>query len=475
MPQLKIPGLFLFSLGLAFGQTYPGQSPYPQDPNQYPGGQYPNGQYPPGQYPARLPGGIPVNIPSINLPKRKPKDDSKNDSGDLKVAVASVEGKLRKMGEKDLVLEKSSNRILRFRLLVKTQFKDKAGEPVRDSLIHPGDQLSVEVNTDDPETALRVILLHSGTDSDREAASKPVADASIVTPTADDLGKPHSVAVHETTASSGGSASPRASDTGAVSPSASNRTPHGSDAEIDNAPDNEMVADDQVINDARNAAASFLASLPNFLVQQATTRYRGNEREWQPIDVVTAEVSVVDGEEQYKNIAVNGRPTSGPVQNTGAWSTGEFVTTLQDILSPATNAVFARRGNGKVANRPAYVYDMKVEQPNSHWAIVANNKPPYRPAYKGSVWIDKETGRVLRIEQEAVNLPRNFDYDKAESTIEYGFVMIDGRSYLLPIESQNMACFTGSGNCVRNVINFRNYRKFGSDSNIIFDKFQSNL
>jgi hypothetical protein len=38
-----------------------------------------------------------------------------------------------------------------------------------------------------------------------------------------------------------------------------------------------------------------------------------------------------------------------------------------------------------------------------------------------------------------------------------------------------MACFTGSGNCVRNVINFRNYRKFGSDSNIIFDKFQSNL
>jgi hypothetical protein len=463
MLRTKIPILFILLTGLAFGQTYPGQYP----PGQYPPGQYPPNTYPPGTYPPNtvpLPGGIPLEIPSLKLPKHKPKDDKKDDSE--KLTLASVEGTLRKMGEKDLLLEVPKSRVLRFRLLVKTQFKDKNGDPVRDSLIHPGDQLAVQVNTDDPETAIRVVLMHSGTDADRERASQPVAEASIVTPTADDLGKPHSVPVHETTASSNGSSDSEGS------PAHSSPRSAAADREVVTN-DAEIVADDQVIADAREAATAFLADLPNFVVEQATTRYRGSEREWRPLDVVTAEVTCVDGQDTYKNIAVNGRPTSGPPENTGSWSTGEFVITLQDILSPATNAAFSRRGSGKIAGRPAYVYDLKVEQPNSHWALVNSAKRTYKPAYKGAIWIDKETGRVLRIEQEAVNMPRDFDYDKAQSAVEYGFVMIEGKSYLLPVESENLACFTGTSNCMKNVIEFRNYRKFGSDSNITFDKFQS--
>ena len=38
-----------------------------------------------------------------------------------------------------------------------------------------------------------------------------------------------------------------------------------------------------------------------------------------------------------------------------------------------------------------------------------------RPAYRGAVWIDKETGRTLRIEMEAVDLPAAFPVDKAET------------------------------------------------------------
>ena len=68
------------------------------------------------------------------------------------------------------------------------------------------------------------------------------------------------------------------------------------------------------------------------------------------------------------------------------------------------------------------------------------------------------------------SIPRNFDYDRAESIIEYGFVTIDGKKYLLPVESENLACFTGTAHCVRNVILFENYRKFGSQSSITFDK-----
>jgi hypothetical protein len=102
--------------------------------------------------------------------------------------------------------------------------------------------------------------------------------------------------------------------------------------------------------------------------------------------------------------------------------------------------------------------------------LVSENGRQYKPAYKGTIWIDKETRRVLRIEQQALGLPRDFAYDKAESMVEYGYVNIEGTRYLLPIQSVNMACNTGSSGCSRNVIEFRNYRKFSADSSITFDK-----
>ncbi len=123
-----VPALLLFQL-LCFGQYPPGQYPpggnYP--PGQYPPGQYPPGQYPPGQYPSQ---GIPM--PSIHLPKRKPKTESTTSS---KVMVASVDGTLRKLGEKDLFLQTSPSRVLKFRLIAKTEFLGKDGKPMR----HPCD------------------------------------------------------------------------------------------------------------------------------------------------------------------------------------------------------------------------------------------------------------------------------------------------------------------------------------------------
>ena len=80
---------------------------------------------------------------------------------------------------------------------------------------------------------------------------------------------------------------------------------------------------------------------------------------------------------------------------------------------------------------------------------------------------------MLRIEQRANYLPRDFTYDKAETMVEYGFVDIDGKRYLLPTSSENMACMAGTGNCVKNELAFRNYRKFSAESDIKFEKFRA--
>lgn len=471
-PAWLLP-LCLFIGMLASAQTRPGQYP----PGQYPPGQYPPGQYPPGQYPpdtyppntypGRLPGGIPVNIPvpEVKLPKRQPKEKSPAD--DAKITLSSVDGTLRKLGEKDLFLQIARQRVLRFRLLAKTQFRSKDGDPIRDSLLHPGDQLTVSVNPDDEETALRVVLLRAGTTTERAAAEQRVDDATVHPPRAEDLGKPRTVTSREKSpAESVPDAEPSRPDRQPATPSADTPTEPlpGPAANL---------TDSQIIADARAAAATYTAGLPNFLAQQSTTRYfsTGIPVRWQVIDVVTAEVSCVNGKEDYRNVEINGSRTNRPVERTGAWSTGEFSTTLEDLLSPATNAQFKRRGDDRIGGRPALVFDFTVVQANSHWVLVSPDERRYNPAYDGAIWIDKETRRVLRIEQRTGFIPSDFPYTRAESTVEYAFAKIDQRNYLLPASSENIGCMRGSGACTRNLIAFHDYRKFETESVVKYDKF----
>jgi TonB family protein len=107
-------------------------------------------------------------------------------------SLRSVDGTLRRLVEKELLLQTASGKVLRFRLLTKTEFRDRDGKPIRDSLLHPGDRISVEVSSDDVETAVYVIPNSSGTDPEREAASAPVDAARVAAPDIGDFAVAHS-------------------------------------------------------------------------------------------------------------------------------------------------------------------------------------------------------------------------------------------------------------------------------------------
>lgn len=430
----------------AQSQYPPGQYP----PGQYPPGQYPPGQYPPGQYPTRLPGGVPVSvpIPEIKLPRRAPKDpDAKKQGGkpttEIKISLQSVNGTLRHFEEKSMQLDTNSKGTLQFRLLAKTQFIDKEGRPIRDSLLKPGDQLQVSYNPDDDETALRVTFLRAATAAERESVAAPAAT------------KDSPPAAKEE----------RSADAPMLRHGLPDRIPQGQ-------PSTPPAPSDSVIAAARDAAGEFTETLPDFLVQQHTMRYTSSTvpPNWQAIDIVTAEVAVSNGKEEYRKISINGRETKRPVEKTGSWSTGEFSTTLEDILSPFTAATFVKRGEQRTANRDTFVYDYSVLQPNSHWSVIPTDLKAYNPPYKGTIWIDKQTKRVLRIEQRAVSFPDTFEFDRAEVTLDYDFVLINGKQYLMPVHSENVICIRGTTTCSRNELNFRNYRKFTAESGIVFEK-----
>jgi hypothetical protein len=119
-------------------------------------------------------------------------------------------------------------------------------------------------------------------------------------------------------------------------------------------------------------------------------------------------------------------------------------------------------------NRSAWRYDFSVEQENSHWHVYAAAES-FKPQYTGSLWIDKETSRVLRIELSAHSMPKAFPLDTVESAVDYDFVPIGDARFLLPVHSEALSCERGTAICSRNVIDFRNYRKFSADTSVTFD------
>jgi len=227
-----------------------------------------------------------------------------------------------------------------------------------------------------------------------------------------------------------------------------------------------------LIAKVREAAYNFTSSLPNFFCQQITTRYGSqNPRQgWETIDNVTADVQYLNGQESYKNIKATGKSTVQSMdQLEGTRSSGEFSSMLQDVMSEATGAVFRRNGTDSIHGRSAIVFKLEIPRERSHWRIEAPSQL-YYPAIHGSIWVDKETSRVLRIEMEAYNLPRLFPFDTVEAATDYDFIRLAAaeEEYLLPADAEVLNCERGSTACSRNRIEFHNYRKFDSAISITF-------
>lgn len=228
---------------------------------------------------------------------------------------------------------------------------------------------------------------------------------------------------------------------------------------------------DRRIEKTREAVSTFTGSLPSYVCTEQIARFINTSHRvsWQALDIVSAEVVYENRKEQYRNLQINGKPVKKAMEElSGAWSTGEFGTVLVDLFSPATAADFRFRRTSKAGGRDAWLFDFEVDREGSHWHVQVASQS-ILPAYRGSVWIDKETSQVLRIEMEAVQIPKDFPMDKIESATDYQYVRIAERQYLLPVHAEVLSCQRGTDNCSRNAIDFRNYHKYSGESTITFE------
>jgi hypothetical protein len=236
-----------------------------------------------------------------------------------------------------------------------------------------------------------------------------------------------------------------------------------------------------LLSRAREETLLAAEKMPDFVVKQLISRSYayGRTRNWKRQDRLVVGVSYRASEgEKYRLLAQNGLPTAGALSDErsdyaetgGTSSTGEFVTVLKALFDEKSRAEFKTVGTDTLRGRRTIVYDFEVKLPNSQQFITYGRERSVRVGYRGKVWLDRELGRVLRIESKATDIPADFPVIATERTVDYDWVNIEGQGrFLLPARAllEMTALYGSQTNQTRNDIQFRGYQKYGAELRII--------
>jgi hypothetical protein len=374
-------------------------------------------------------------------------------------------GTLKKIDNKIITLELRNGQTFNFQRSGKTKFY-KDSKEIKSSDLHIGEPLSVDA-TEDPQAFLDAVKVtfDDSPPADEDAAAVPDSNSSKSLPQTIQYGENG-----RPTLSKRPSEMPQRSNPGEPAIPASPSVPSspesagvpGSPPHFDDVPA-APPPQDALIEKARSSIESFSSRLPNLICQEAMARFTrdANAESWQPLDVVSTDLVYEDGKESHLNVKIDGQPADQQ-ELSGSWPIRTLLTTLGDLLAASTAAQFRVGGESNLADLQARIYDFDVPTESSRWMMRMGSESIH-PAYGGTIYIEKESGRVLRLEMQARDLPQGFPLDRLETDVEYSMVRIGEEQTFLPMHVETMGCQRDTHACSRSVIDFRNYHKDPAD------------
>lgn len=239
----------------------------------------------------------------------------------------------------------------------------------------------------------------------------------------------------------------------------------------------------ELLERTRNVTLAAANAMPDFLVKQIIKRQvaYGQTANWIPQDNLTIAVGYrANVGEEYKVLTVNGMPAAPDVQASrdyskyapkGASSSGvEYISALADIFKPETKTEFRVVDTDVIQTRRTVVYEYTVKKELSQLTLsLSDTGARAVVGSRGRMWIDRELDRVLRFEQIATEIPPDFPITAASSLIDYDWVVISERKYLLPTHSEILLTTVNPKFVLqsRNDVRFKNYQKFGAELKVV--------
>jgi hypothetical protein len=239
----------------------------------------------------------------------------------------------------------------------------------------------------------------------------------------------------------------------------------------------------ELLQRTRNVTLAAANAMPDFVVKQIIRRSvaYGNTANWIPQDNLTIAVGYrANVGEEYKILTVNGMPAGPDVQASrdyskyapkGASSSGvEYISALADVFKPESKTEFRMVDTDVVQTRRTVVYEYVIKREFSQLTLgLADTGARAVVGSRGRLWIDRELDRVVRFEQIATEIPADFPITAASSLIDYDWVMINERKYLLPTHSEILLTTVNPKFVLqsRNDVRFRGYQKFGAELKVV--------
>ena len=239
----------------------------------------------------------------------------------------------------------------------------------------------------------------------------------------------------------------------------------------------------ELLERTRNVTLAAANAMPDFLVKQIIKRSvaYGTTNNWIPQDNLTIAVGYrANVGEEYKILTVNGMPAAEDVQATrdyskyapkGASSSGvEYISALADVFKPESKTEFRMVDTDVIQTKRTVIYEYAIKKDFSQLTLsLADTGARAVVGSRGRLWIDRELDRVVRFEQIATEIPPDFPIIAASSLIDYDWVSINERKYLLPTHSEIKMTTVSPKFTLqsRNDVRFRSYQKFGAELKVI--------
>jgi hypothetical protein len=227
----------------------------------------------------------------------------------------------------------------------------------------------------------------------------------------------------------------------------------------------------RTLDTARDIAINYSGKLPDFICTEQVQRTDRTSPTNIKDDRLTIQLSYFGQKEKQKLVAMNGSPTQKSLESLdGLITGGEFGSLLLGVFDPSSSADFQWKESSTIRKHRAAVYTYRIARAKSHYMLgrrlETGKMEEMAAGYHGEVVLDSETSRVLRLTASADDMPKDSGILQSSVQVDYDFVAVAGRTYLLPSHSE--AHMERSYRQITSAVTFANYRKFEADSTIDF-------
>lgn len=238
-------------------------------------------------------------------------------------------------------------------------------------------------------------------------------------------------------------------------------------ADLTARPSNEEL--DGIIAGARKRALNYSVKLPNFLCVEVTDRSvdpSGNGR-WRRKDSFAELLRYADNHETRTTLEVNGQPGAVNREDMNEWplSLGEFGDLLNLVFQPSSKAEFHWKETAALVDGRVQVFEYKVDRNNNSMLLSDSARRVYS-GFHGMAYVDGATMGIRRVTMEADDLPADFSIHAASISVDYDYVTVGPREYLMPVRG-TIRLKRGRHESDLNQVVFQDYRRYASQSRII--------